>query len=143
MAREIKFRAWDGNKMLTNVLPWSWDAVIQKGYHKCVSSDRPPFSSAVGEAKFEVHVHMINDVEVMQYTGLKDKNGKEIYEGDIVTDDIDTGVVKLGLWDNELYYGYETICGWHVVHKPSSSLLDSTYEMIGNIHENPELLEAE
>lgn len=82
-----------------------------------------------------------NDVVVEQYTGLKDKNGKEIYEGDIVG------------------YAY-TGCNYIVVYRryDASFVLEnddreeaihfhydrqSDYEVAGNIHENPELLEEE
>jgi len=86
---------------------------------------------------------------IMQYTGLKDKNGKEIYEGDVVKID---GVLSGGFHGGELKtficdisfgggafivrdlkrHGYCEYLG----NKPMS------YEIIGNIHENPELLES-
>lgn len=85
--------------------------------------------------------------ELMQYTGLKDKNGKEIYEGDIigykglypvqekieecvrVVEDINA----FGCYPFNLHTG-ETFSGWDEYEI-------SDIEVIGNIHENPELLE--
>lgn len=73
-------------------------------------------------------------VELMQYTGLKDKNGKEIYEGDICK-----GIRNIPFvveWDDEnarfLGYGTKGYVGY-VSKYPK-------VEVIGNIYENPELL---
>jgi len=83
---------------------------------------------------------------VRQYTGLKDKNSKEIYEGDILKDTITKMVytVKFGLCFKR---GYN---GWYVhneEHSYTTSINgdydtnnNSMIEIIGNIYENPELL---
>ena len=78
---------------------------------------------------------------LMQYTGLKDKNGKEIYEGD---------VVEGNYWCESGEQFHRTIIEWEVTN-PSAGYNDltsgfiisledaSTSEVIGNIYENPEL----
>lgn len=80
-----------------------------------------------------------NDIELMQSTGLTDKNGKEIFEGDIVDSEggFTTGVVEfrsdLGMFVSTLikYNNFERLCNAHGLVK-----------VIGNIYENPELLEV-
>ena len=68
---------------------------------------------------------------LMQFTGLLDKNGKEIYEGDIIKTSIGIQVVK-DLFCNFVIYTYEDI---DRMNQPEKYL-----EIIGNIYENPELL---
>ena len=85
-----------------------------------------------------------------QYTGLKDKNGKDIYEGDVikVNDDFD----EYGINAGEIYAVYFKAGGFRC--KPKYGLFitrgdkgfwiddGNDYEVIGNIHENPDLLEG-
>lgn len=118
--RPIKFRAWNGHKMyyddLTVVGP-------DMGFNALIAKTSKIFN-------------------LMQYTGLKDKNGKEIYEGDILYHDKystefkegDVEIVKVetlqqffedrGLYTRE--YGED----WD----------SANFEIIGNIYENPELI---
>lgn len=80
---------------------------------------------------------------IMQYTGLKDKNGKEIYEGDVI-EHIQgiydrTKIKEKVFWNDELagfnpFSDYDSDCDIYVEME--------TVEIIGNIHENPELLEG-
>ena len=76
--------------------------------------------------------------ELMQYTGLKDKNGKEIYEGDIVQGRIkDEGIDVKGI----VVY---CECGYYFIKDKDDEVeicIISDLEVIGNIYENPELLE--
>ena len=130
--REIKFRAWG------HFGGYAKDNMIQNWQ----SSDLIEYVGLDGGGHFEI----------MQYTGLKDKNGKEIYEGDIVEtsgqDDqyyprkivaYTSDIVNEndGDWD-EWYCGFDLIvpgdeCG--VLHYQ----LSNKVEVIGNIYENEEL----
>ena len=109
MSREIKFRAWDkeAHKM---------DNVIMLGEEFCSLKDTGSWDR--------------NRLELMQYTGLKDSNGKEIWEGDIVRYEQFVGEV---VWD---YSG--------LMLKVSNVIyaIWRGCEVIGNIYENPELLEG-
>lgn len=78
------------------------------------------------------------DCIVMQCTGLKDKNGKLIYEGDIVTDDIDKYIIE---WEGEPNYQYFAVWLPIEICKTCSTLEQLlSIEVIGNIYENKELL---
>jgi uncharacterized phage protein (TIGR01671 family) len=84
------------------------------------------------------------DVVLMQYTGLKDKNGKEIYEGDIVkAEDFDWGLdgnyqIKWG-GDYPAFDIFE-LSGKSLDVEYNILSSDPDIEVIGNIYENPELL---
>ena len=89
-----------------------------------------------------------NDLVLMQSTGLKDKNGKEIFEGDVVTDGHTTGDIKnhptLGFYmvdDNGIerfFSDGSTIGDFEEDVETAARIL----EIIGNIYTNPELLEV-
>lgn len=92
------------------------------------------------------------DFELMQYTGLKDQNGKEIYEGDILvpTNKEMRSIVKFGEATVGDDFHEQTFVGWYLENKNGAVdelndfEVNSEYrkmEVIGNIHENPELLE--
>ncbi|MEA0564569.1 YopX family protein [Lysinibacillus irui] len=94
-------------------------------------------------------------VELMQYTGLKDKNGKEIYEGDIVKTHDQNNVIEYehgsflvkGLHADEYERTYSVLYHYLVdatiPDMPHSRFdgVTTTLEVIGNMYENPELLE--
>ena len=115
--REIKFRAWDKeNKEMVRV-----DFVGERIVH-------------IENSEWED----IGPFEIMQFTGLYDKNGKEIYEGDIfVTRGFKTAVVE---WEKEGRFLGFTIGGerriMYIKREPK-------VEVIGNLYENPELLVGE
>ena len=118
--REIKFRVWDhfNNHMVTQDDTDRLDLILQ------IYELTPKLSYP------------------MQYTGLKDKNDKEIYESDIV--DWDNGRGFVFYYEGAFYHEYrEKMDGKLIeVYRPSKRMWDIV-EVIGNIYENPELLENE
>jgi uncharacterized phage protein (TIGR01671 family) len=121
--REIKFRAWiKGHTKLFNI-------VVEP--HMTEEFDFVAFD---GEYFVPEGVGIYN-MEIMQYTGLKDKNGKEIYEGDIINLSSWEPSVYLVAWDRGAFY---------MAKKNLEEVGDIKYvesgEIIGNIYENPELL---
>ncbi len=125
MEREIKFRAWDKlEKRMgeVNYIKYS------KVWYTHISVRFKQKEKTVDEWFNYWNEDRCNNIILMQYTGLKDKNGVEIYEGDIVrideTEDID--VVD---WTDGKEYGIGF--GLFSCFK---------YEVIGNIYANPELL---
>ena len=126
--REIKFRAWDEqNKIMHNEVEF-----IRSGTE---GNDWILFKS--DKQKLECgnvlnNPYFQQQIKVMQYTGLKDKNGKEIYEGDIVKGNYLRGI---GVVEWNKYF-----CKFDISHRMNISPSDE-FEVIGNIYENPELLE--
>jgi len=123
--REIKFRAWIKDKD------------IPEG-HIVEGTDNLFISTRKGELVIENYEGKVNRYKeeqyiLMQYTGLKDKNGKEIYEGDIVEHQIPVLGTdrKEVIWDK---IGF-TLKGY----KSELNNPMATFKVIGNIYENPEL----
>ena len=123
--REIKFRAWlKGKKIMGEVL--GIDIL-----HKEIF-----FSNE----DVDCYEHTdFKDIELMQYTGLKDKNNKEIYEGDIVKLRANHGIGVIKYSDEWGAFVVE-----YIKPRPLAVLGMNYYEedieILGNIYENPELL---
>ena len=78
-----------------------------------------------------------DDVNLMQYTGVKDKNGVEIYQGYITKDTYGTQIPMVVTWDDDCS-GFRTL-GKYDGEQYVGFVKDSC-EVVGNIYENPELL---
>lgn len=127
-----KFRAWDKRRKEM----WKVATLhIEDEYADLFKTNiyENPFNDPW--AKFE-------DLILMQSTGLKDKNGVEIFEGDIVLADRAQVTVSFGEQKYEENYGDETYyIGFNVFTKMGyGMLIPVKYEVLGNIHANPELL---
>lgn len=122
MNREIKFRIWDSQHK--QMLDWSW---TNDTFRALLFRNKSAYIT-------------------MQYTGLKDKNGKEIYEGDILNgrDDCleyNKSVVEYfsGSFVLMTYYKNKAVA----IESRLNEAPNTEYEVLGNIYENLELLKNE
>ena len=144
MKRILKFRAWDSDK---KVMIFDFHPTANYTIFQTQVNDKFICGGTMQNGDW-------NEPDLMQYTGLKDKNGKEIYESDIlITPCNETRYTKRA---NVHGQGAKTmiiestgkvVCKWvgygfkfdHLV-KNKHSINIPEIEIIGNIHENPELL---
>ena len=80
---------------------------------------------------------------VGQYTGLTDKNGKKIFEGDILEGDLEDSLDPGAKWRSEVIWGkFGWNCKGNKISLPMDEYDIREGEVIGNIHDNPELLKG-
>ncbi|MGU3372804.1 YopX family protein [Bacillus mycoides] len=127
MRRELQYRAWDNVKDRMYYLGEEDDVVFSFDSNGIVAMD-----ITEDEEEFK-HLHHL---QYMQYTGIKDENGNEIYEGDIVQshDELLYSVV----WhEKDAMFYYKDSYG----DEDDDLLMRAvSFEVIGNAFENPELL---
>jgi hypothetical protein len=123
--REIKFRAW---------FEHGTDGLMKNGEMYYLAGPFFEFGPVVlfGEPGNSEHRPSTVEPIIMQYTGIRDKNGREIYEGDITEDGV-------GNWDKIVFEpsGYFAICRNDEDYK---LIEGDRITVIGNIYENPNLL---
>ena len=147
MPREIKFRVWDKTeKRMWDgwVLDGDRDGTYRGGYFGDTDF---PLSDITGEESREGWAFQnASAVELMQYTGLKDSQNREIFEGDILATSLsgDQQLIRYVVWDDPTArFGMQ----WPRPYDPgprqiTQEWINQTYgtTVIGNIYENPELL---
>ena len=138
MKREIKFRAWDNiTKSMYGVRDIDYLSNNELNSIRLIVA----VQTSDNDIDFDFPIRRNGEYELMQYTGMKDKNGQEIYEGDIVkmydpyTKTIMTTEV---IWD-------DPNCRFAMKYTfvDFDFLISDEIEVIGNVHENTELLKQE
>lgn len=131
---KYKFRAWLKNaKKMVDVTEINFK-------EKFIKIDEPYYP----KINFCGIAIPFDQIELMQYTGLKDKNGIEIYEGDIVKGFSRNAVVKIGFPHNEKNHSYGVYAEWTKYKLQEVQYINNyvfeNLEVIGNIFKNKELL---
>lgn len=132
--RQIKFRLWDKKNK---------DMLYYDNYIVPKMTLNGVLEEWIGHTSSKPHIPIYDNVsadyEIMQFTGLKDKLGKEIYDGDIVK-----AVITSNQGAEDIGNGYVDFhsgkCAFQVYLKNGEKSLSCNDEVIGNIYENPELL---
>lgn len=129
MSREIKFRRfWKGLK-----------AMIHFDFNDGELTYNPQRRIGMFIPAKEGEVFLGTSI-LMEYTGLKDKNEKQIYESDILKSD--GGDIMLVKWNNKFACFCLEKSGWAFSHFFGEAVDPENCEVIGNLHENHELLET-
>lgn len=128
-SRLFRFRAWVRNELMVNVISIDFN-------NEFITWDDNQYDRCVPPNKY-YEIETFNDIVLMQYTNLNDREGQEIYEGDIVEWIGFSEIEKMQVyWRNGAWYFNRFECNnvdWNSV--------DTTkIKVIGNIFENPELL---
>lgn len=123
--RRIKYRG-----ISNDTGKWLVDSLVPKG--------KTAYIAPFGEL---FHLEEVNPGTVGEFTGMLDKNGKEIYENDIVRyyDDVEDELVVRPV---EYLNDYCAFCAVHPQKDPDGLFAQWQYEVIGNIHDTPELLKG-
>lgn len=141
--REIKFRCWDKTaRKMRQVI----EIVFNAGMYYDPNDNTVKLiwvkgHDIINNKDMALEREHKNEYILMQYVGLKDKNGKEIYEGDIISNGCEKCIV---VWAKECAgFMLKLINKQYEDKEWTNPIIDLTKndEVIGNIYENPELLE--
>lgn len=141
--RELKFRSWKMHYGKLRRCVFSPFGLIE------YAQRHPEAPVLHNEDVNDIRDFMPNADVIEQYTGLKDKNGKEIYEGDIVSEEFEyCGEKAKTIWqvrwrDDECAFELHYVSGFEVDDCWLVADDEENYKIIGNIHENPEVLGEE
>lgn len=129
--REIKFRAWDKeDELMYDVIRIHFNT---RGYVAV---------PVIGPDGWELERRKLSRVELMQHTGIKDKNGKEIWEGDII-EYLDKGSLTHDFIEPVIWIDNKYNVGWGTDNSENVwAEVARLSVVIGNIYENPELLQS-
>lgn len=151
MDRELIFRAW--HKPSKTMY---WFDIMNGNAHGTGAGyiSMAPFGESITKYRHKDNVIAVDpqDCEIMQFTGLHDKNGKEIYEGDIANT-IMSGLIRYEFKSKVVFkngcFGIEGLEDLVLINNAVGSFKSfdgckttDLIEIIGNIHENPELLNS-
>ncbi|CAH9016470.1 putative ORF029 [Vibrio phage 120E34-1] len=133
MSRVIKFRAW--NKEESRMIDLNGFEIAFKGMQK-----EGEVTAAIEQGN--IYMYDADDVEIMQFTGLTDKDGVDIYEGDIVKSDYYEPEFRelavIGYDEFEMRFCFNNQFG--DLNGEQDAFKYGNLEVISNIHQNPELL---
>lgn len=141
--KNIKYRAWDKiTKQIFEVTEINFNAIERNVYGWIT------YKELLGKVEESLSFRSFDDVELMQFTGLKDKHGVEIYEGDILKSESGAWLCEVRNSPSFAGFDFKIIkapagCEWQIGDNFLLSELrinEAGYEVIGNIYENKELL---
>lgn len=151
MAREIKFQVMDNTSK--EILGYEhFNTTLNDGYYYVDLSEpeeeRVCHTNYSDQPMLKAKNHPMATLIRRQFTGCKDKNGVEIYDGDILSGESRVfgdviGGVEISKYGDCEEYMHQYHLGWNVCGIPLVDLTNDGLEVIGNIHENPELLEGQ
>ena len=148
MERKLKFRVWTGNGMEYSVVVGEYGVFYVNPENGTGLDPRDTASLTPNNTKYH------DDTPVMQYSGLNDKNGREIYEGDVLQDrqgmltvvKFRYGCFFACLPDDDEEVMTSDACDFHNLIAQWENATDKIFSgdisltIVGNIYENPEIL---